>query len=330
MAESIGDRINRYLQDTISAERNFESALSSFGKSGEQPAVQALLLSASAKAKTQHERLTALLRKRGGSPSEAKTVLAEMLAFTPLSAQIGQGSSEKNTQHLMVTFAAAAAEMAMYESLASAATEAGDEEVLSLARTLQEEEHDDYRQVWAILRRSANDSFKTEVAKGKSPQEIIVTYLEDVIAAEKSFETQLHGFAKEGDDPTTQALFAQHAEETKTQYEQLTQRLNALGGSPSTLKSLLAHVFNFAPKVAQIGHDVSDRLTQNLMMAFAVENAEVAMYESLAEVATIAGDLETKKLAIAIQQQERDTAEKIWTQISPTAKSAIADLPIAS
>ena len=152
MAEAIRDRINRYLEDTISAERNFESALSTFGKAGEQPAVQKLLSSFSAKARTQHERLTALLKKRGGSPSEAKTVLAEMLAFTPLSAQIGQGSSEKNTQHLMVTFAAAAAEMAMYESLAAAATEAGDEEVLSLARTLQSEEHDDYVQVWAILR----------------------------------------------------------------------------------------------------------------------------------------------------------------------------------
>ena len=84
MAEVIEDRINRYLEDVISAERNFESALSTFGKSGEQPAVQELLSSFSAKAKTQHERLAALLKKRGGSPSEAKTVLAEMLAFMNL------------------------------------------------------------------------------------------------------------------------------------------------------------------------------------------------------------------------------------------------------
>ena len=328
MAEVIVDRINRYLEDAISAERNFESALSSFGKAGEQIAVQELFSAFSAKAKTQHERLAALLVKRGGSPSQGKTVLAEMLAFTPLSAQIGQGEAEKNTQHLMVTFAAAAAEMAMYESLAAAATEAGDEEVLLLARTLQSEECEDYLQVWAILRRSAKESFKTEVAKGKSPQEIIATYLEDAIAAEKSFETQLHGFAKEGDDPAAHALFKTHAEETKVQYEHLTRRLNALGGSPSILKSFLAHVFNFAPKVAQIGHDVPDRLTQNLMMAFAVENAEVAMYESLAEVAAVAGDVETKNLAISIQQQERETAEKVWRHISPTAKSAISDLPM--
>jgi ferritin-like metal-binding protein YciE len=96
------------------------------------------------------------------------------------------------------------------------------------------------------------------------------------------------------------------------------------------LKSFLAHVFNFAPKVAQIGHDASERLTQNLMMAFAVEIAEVAMYESLAEVAAVAGDVETKRLAITIQQQERATADKVWAQIFPTAKSAISDLPMST
>ena len=69
---------------------------------------------------------------------------------------------------------------------------------------------------------SANESFKTEVAKGKSAQEIIARYLEDAIAAEKSFETQLRGFAKESYDPVAQTLFAEHAEETRAQYEQLT------------------------------------------------------------------------------------------------------------
>jgi hypothetical protein len=61
--------------------------------------------------------------------------LAQLLAFTPLTAQIGQGAAEKNTQHLMTTFAAAAAEMVMYESLASAAEASGDREVVSIADT---------------------------------------------------------------------------------------------------------------------------------------------------------------------------------------------------
>jgi ferritin-like metal-binding protein YciE len=189
MAKTVQERINQYLKDTIAAERNFEKALKTFSEAGDQSPVQNLMSFASARAKTQHERLEALLQSRGESPSEGKTILAEMLAFTPLSAQIGQGSEEKNTQHLMVTFAAAAAEMAMYECLITAGTEGGAEDVVSLARTLQAEERDDYDKVWAILNQSAAASFQTEVAKGKTPQEVVARYLEDAIAAEKSFES---------------------------------------------------------------------------------------------------------------------------------------------
>jgi ferritin-like metal-binding protein YciE len=323
MAETVHDRINTYIQDTISAERNFEDALRSFGKAGVQPEVQSMLSGFSAKAATQHERLTALLEARGGKPSSGKTALAESLAFSPLSAQIGQGEAEKNTQHLMITFAAAAAEMAMYESLASAAAEAGDEQVVRLAKTLQGEEHDDYKDVWSILRQSARSAFATEVANGRTPEQIIQTYLQDAIAAEKTFENQLEDFAKEGDNQTVQALFAQHARETHTQYEELTARLNALGGSTSALKTAVAHIFGFAPKVAQIGHDAAERQTQNLMMAYAVENAEVAMYESLAEASRAAGDTATEQLALSIQQQEKATADKVWAHIGPNARQAI-------
>jgi ferritin-like metal-binding protein YciE len=99
--------------------------------------------------------------------------------------------------------------------------------------------------------------------------------------------------------------------------------MKALGGSTSTLKSFLAHIFNFAPKVAQLGHEASERLTQNLMVAYAVENAEVAMYESLATVARLRGNSETERLALEIQQQERETAEKIWAHIALAARRSI-------
>jgi ferritin-like metal-binding protein YciE len=323
MADSIQDRINQYLKDTIAAERNFEKALATFGEAGEQTPVQSMLSAASAKAKTQHERLETLLAKRGGSPSEGKTILAEMLAFTPLSAQIGQGAAEKNTQHLMVTFAAAAAEMAMYESLATVGSVGNAEDVVSLARTLQKEERDDYDQVWEVIRASAADSFRAELAKGKTAKDLLQTYLEDAIAAEKSFETQLRGFSKEAQDATVGQMFEQHAAETKDQYLQLTSRLEQLGGSTSALKSFLAHLFNFAPKIAQIGHDDQEKQTQDLMMAFAVENAEIAMYESLAEVSRVAGDSQTEALALQIQKQERSTADKVWAQIAPAARRAM-------
>ena len=151
-------------------------------------------------------------------------------------------------------------------------------------------------------------------------------YLEDAIAAEKSFETQLEGFAKEASLPDVQRMFQQHAGETRTQYELLTSRLEALGGSTSGIKSFLAHLFNSAPKVAQAGHEEEERTTQDLMMAFAVENAEVAMYEALFVAAEMAGDAETAALARRIQAQEQETADKVWKVIAPSATQAFEAL----
>ena len=83
----------------------------------------------------------------------------------------------------------------------------------------------------------------------------IKRYLVDAIAAEKSFETQLEGFAKEGDNAAAKSRFQQHALETKRQYERLTSRLEALGGSPSTAKSILAHIFGLTPKAESVWHE---------------------------------------------------------------------------
>jgi ferritin-like metal-binding protein YciE len=152
--------------------------------------------------------------------------------------------------------------------------------------------------------------------------DVIKRYLQDAIAAEKSFETQLQGFAKEGDDEAAKSAFHQHALETRQQYERLTARLEALGGSTSATKSLLAHLFGLSPKAAQIGHEEQERTTQNLMMAYAVENSEVAMYEAMITVAEAAGDSETASLARSIQQEEEATAEKVWNLLPNAAVTA--------
>jgi ferritin-like metal-binding protein YciE len=158
----------------------------------------------------------------------------------------------------------------------------------------------------------------------ESAQELIRAYLEDAIAAEKNFETQLRGFAKEGDDTVAQSMFAEHADETHRQYEMLEARLQAIGGSSSGLKTMLAHMLGMMPKTAQLGHEKEERTVQNLMMAYTVENAEIAMYEALATVADAAGDFGTAHLARSIQQEERQTAEKVWQHLPVAARTAFA------
>jgi ferritin-like metal-binding protein YciE len=153
--------IIRYLEDAEAAERNFEDALATFGKTGEQNEVKRFFDFASNRAKTQHQRLEARLKELGGSPSTAKSILAHVLAFSPTIAQIGHEPAEKNTQHLVICIGAASAEMAMYESLASVAAAAGDAETERLARELQLEEKDDYEKSWALLKSSALAAFQT-------------------------------------------------------------------------------------------------------------------------------------------------------------------------
>jgi len=164
----------------------------------------------------------------------------------------------------------------------------------------------------------------------ENTRDVITRYLKDAIAAENSFESQLRTFAKEGDNRSARALFEQHAEETRNQIQRLTARLKELGDTPSTVKSFMAYVFGMAPKTASIGHDESERVTQNLIMAYTVEHAEVAMYEALATVAETAGDGETAALAREIQHEEERAARKVWPLISLAALESISKLTSAA
>jgi ferritin-like metal-binding protein YciE len=164
----------------------------------------------------------------------------------------------------------------------------------------------------------------------QTPKKVLQRYLEDVIAAEKSFESQLRTMATEGDYAPAKQVFATHASETKSQHERLTARLEQLGGTPSSVKTAMAHVFNFAPKTAQIGHTASEKTSQNIIMGFTVENSEVATYEALATVAAAAGDTVTEKLAREIQEEERRASNSLWHLIAPSCQIAFREVASAA
>ena len=62
--------------------------------------------------------------------------------------------------------------------------------------------------------------------------------------------------------------------------------------------------------------------SQDLILAFSIENSEIAMYEELAVVAAFAGDTETEQLARAIQAEERAAAKKVWDLIDSSARQS--------
>ena len=133
-------------------------------------------------------------------------------------------------------------------------------------------------------------------------------YLQDAIAAESSYETQFRAFATGSTDEEVNTLFATQAEDTASHCLSLTARLQELGGHPSTAKSFLAHLFSLTPRTAQVGHVQEEKTTQNLIMAFTIENSAYAMYEALAAAANAAGDEGTEALALGIQTEEKQAA----------------------
>ncbi len=159
-------------------------------------------------------------------------------------------------------------------------------------------------------------------------QDVIRRYLEDAIAAEKSFETRLRSFAAEPDDDEVQAVFLAHADETRLHSERLTTRLEELGGSPSAAKGFLAEIFSLTPKAAQGAHRQEERIAHNLITVFTIESSECAMYEGLATVAAAAGDTATANLVREIQAEERQGAEAVWRFIPTRAKIAFNMLTI--
>lgn len=148
---------------------------------------------------------------------------------------------------------------------------------------------------------------------------VITRYLQDAIAAEKGFEGQLKDFANEADSEAVKSVFLAHALQTKKQYERLSLRLEALGGSTSATRNLLAQIFGSGAKVVHIGQRTENRTTQNLIVAFAIGNSNIALYESLAAFAEAAGDVETESLARSTQAEEKAATERLWCLLRDAA-----------
>jgi ferritin-like metal-binding protein YciE len=154
------------------------------------------------------------------------------------------------------------------------------------------------------------------------PMDVIKRYLNEAIALKKNSEIELRRFAKKAIRSDMRDLFTAHAEETKSQYERLAARLEALGGSASVINGILARLLTFTTSPAGWGHTEQEKDLGDLVGAFAVQQSEIAAYELLAAAATAAGDAETERLARVIQKEEHEAAMKIWNVLGPTARLA--------
>lgn len=148
-------------------------------------------------------------------------------------------------------------------------------------------------------------------------------YLDDAIALEASGIVGLKDMVSEATDPQDAALFQQHLMETERQKQRLEALLHARGGASNKLKDVLNKIGIAATDLLHAGKDAGDKATRNLIQAYAIENLEVATYESLYAAALEAGDQEVAAVAKEIQAEEEATARKLFPRISPMARAAV-------
>ncbi len=154
-------------------------------------------------------------------------------------------------------------------------------------------------------------------------RERINRYLDDAIALEAAGVTGLKDMVEEATQPEDAALFQEHLNQTESQKRRLEVRLAELGGTSNKLKDVMNKIGMAATDLLHVGKDSEDKATRNLIQAYAVENTEIATYESLYAAANAVGDTKTAMLAKEIQAEEEAAAKKIFARIAPLAAVAI-------
>jgi ferritin-like metal-binding protein YciE len=157
----------------------------------------------------------------------------------------------------------------------------------------------------------------------ENTQERLIRYLQDAHAAEVGVRKMLEGFVDDTDDQSIKMMFQEHLTITRTQEDRLEQCLRKYNAEPSDgkgfMNSLMAKIGDFI----QGGHDQYDKNTQNLIKAYATEHLECAMYEALMTYAKGVGDQDVVQVAETIQNEEKETADRLWPMISKYATASL-------
>ena len=155
--------VQRYLQDAIASERNFESQFRSMAAESENPRVRELFATHTEETKRQCDRLTSRLQVLGGNPSTAKSVLAHIFGSVPKFGQLGQGGVDKDTHNLLIAYAAEQSEVVNYEVLKVAAEALGDIPTANLAEEIQREEQMTAQRIWNLIPTSTRLAIEKQI-----------------------------------------------------------------------------------------------------------------------------------------------------------------------
>jgi len=210
-------------------------------------------------------------------------------------------------------------ELAAYELLIRVAERARDAETVREAQRIRDEEQ-------AMGERLAA-SFDAAVAaslRELSPDDLreqLRKYLADAHAIEAQAIQLLEQAPESAGDPELARAYAKHLEETRGHQRLVEQRLDALGGDPSSLKDTAMRAGGLSWGAFFESHpDTPGKLAA---FAYAFEHLEIAAYEELKRVAQRVDDGDTVRVADEILAEERAAATSLARSFDRAAAAAL-------
>src|ERR671935_534030 len=313
----IQEQLTKYLTDAHSIEKQALAQLRSAPEIAGDPEISAAFREHLHETEGHELRVRNLLLARGAKPSKVKdAVMALGGKGFLLFARLQPDTPGKLLSH---SLSYEALERASYELLRRVADRAEEPAVAETAREIRDEEDlmaqrlEGFfdRAVDASLREVGRDDLRAQLRK----------YLADAHAIEEQAIQLLEKGPKLAGDPKLENIYAEHLQQTRDHAELIQERLNALGGDPSTLKDAALRLGALNWGAFFQGHpDTPGKLAA---FGYAFEHLEIGGHEQLKRVVARAGDGKSVQTVERILAQEREAAQRIADAFDEAAAAAL-------
>lgn len=320
----IHEQLTKYLADAHSIEEQALAQLKTAPEIADEPDLAEAFRAHEAETIGHEQLVRHLLEARGESTSALKDAVMKLggKGFV-LFARAQPDTPGKLLAHAL---SYEALEVASYELLVRVAKDAGEQHVEEAAERILADE----RKMMGRLEDCFDGAVDASLqAVGRDDlEEQLRKYLADAHAIEEQAEQFLERAISMTEGTPLAKLFQAQLAETRGHGEKIEQRLDALGGDPSTLKDALMRMG--ALNWAEFFHLHPDTSGKLVAFAFAFEHLEIGGYEQLKRVAQRAEDSETAKTVEKILGEERAAAEKIAGAFDQAADLALAEQGVRS
>jgi ferritin-like metal-binding protein YciE len=305
MADTIHEQLTKYLTDAHSIEEQALAQLRSAPDAAGDPELADMYRAHLEETEGHERRVRELLEARDAKPSLTKDTAMKLggKGFL-LFAKLQPDTPGKLHAH---SLSYEALELSSYELLRGTAQRAGDEEVVAAAGEIGGEEETMMERLEATFDVAVDASLR-DVSRDNLDEQLR-KYLADAHAIEQQAEGLLEKGPKLAGSDTLAHIYEEHLGETRDHAEAIEERLQALGGDPSSMKDAAMRLGALNWGAFFQGHPDTPGKLAGFARAF--EYLEVGGYEQLKRVAQQAGDEQTAQLADRILAQEREAAKRI-------------------